>query len=254
MSERVIKGSPLPSDQLTSIAKPRRIIPKEFVRINRPLTEIASAANMQLHHESADSTHKRLTIVAKHDSHMSINKIIEEKTREFETRLNNEKDEAFRNGFEQGRTAGQADKLREIERIEKVFGDAAAAMAAKNDEYLLMTKNLLGRLSLELATAILGEAATNASKETLEFNLQRCLETLKGAGRVKVRINPVDYEFARDNGQIIEHTAKGNFHFEFEPDPSITPGGCHLESSNGTIDGRIESQFEILKDNFLQLV
>lgn len=261
MSERIIKGCPLlSSESAIAISRPRRIIPKEFVRVERPLSDPLSDANNLYGSEPVDTARKRLTIVTKHDGKgrsttcMSISQIIEEKTREFDARLQSEKEQAYKNGFDQGRTTGQADKLKDVERIEKAFGEIAAGISAGNVEFLKLADNLLARLSLELAESIIGEAATKASQEALEHNLRRCLEVLKGAGRVKVRINPVDYDFARDNGQIIEQASKGSFNFEFEPDPSITPGGCHLESPNGTVDGRIESQFEILKDNFLQSV
>jgi flagellar assembly protein FliH len=261
LSERIIKGSPLPSCQSANmVSRPRRIIPKEFVRVEQPLSDSLSDVDDFSGNEPIDTARKRLTIVTKHDAkgssttHTSISQIMEEKAREFETRLQSEKEQAYRNGFDRGRTTGHADKLKDVERIEKAFGEIAAGISASNVDFYRTADNLMARLSLELAESIIGEAATKASQETLEHNLRRCLEVLKGAGRVKVRINPVDYDFARDNGHIIEQASKGSFHFEFEPDPSITPGGCHLESPNGTVDGRIESQFEILKDNFLQLV
>ncbi len=112
----------------------------------------------------------------------------------------------------------------------------------------------MGRLSLEIAEAVIGEAAMKLSGELLEYNLKRCLEVLSGSGVVTIRVSPSDYDTAREKIDIIFRKNKDRFNFKVEPDSSITPGGCLLESPGGAIDGRIENQFNLIRENFLQMV
>ena len=110
------------------------------------------------------------------------------------------------------------------------------------------------QLAVEVAEAVIGEALTRSSKELLDHNLKRCLDILGGSGKVIVRINPSDYEFAES--ELLARLGKESDRFavEFEPDPLISPGGCFVETEGGAIDARVESQVEQLKNSFLQLV
>ena len=112
----------------------------------------------------------------------------------------------------------------------------------------------MGKLSLEIAEAVIGEAAMKSSSELLEYNLKRCIEGLGGSGEVIVKINPGDYDHVRDKIDAVFDSNDGKFNFKFEPDSSITPGGCYLETPGGEIDGRIDSQFKLVKENFLQII
>ena len=80
------------------------------------------------------------------------------------------------------------------------------------------------------------------------------MDILSGSGVVTIKINPSDYDNTREKIEMIFAKNKDKFKFKFEPDSSITPGGCLIESPGGDIDGRIENQFNLIKENFLQMV
>lgn len=184
---------------------------------------------------------------------MGINQLVESKVREFEERFQFEKEQALSQGISQGEARGIKEGLKGVERIERLFDNILKEFQTEKENFYIEAEAGVAKLALEIAEAIIGEAAANSSEDVLHHNLKRCLNSLKTSGKIKIRISPLDYDYARTNTQLINQAASENCSLEFEPDPSIAPGGCYLETISGAIDGRLESQFDIIKDNFLQI-
>jgi flagellar biosynthesis/type III secretory pathway protein FliH len=260
LSKRVLKGDSLPvTDEISkSVQGSRRIIPKECVRIERrksPAT-VGQTGETGFHHEKGklkDYLPLSTKINFKNPlSSLAINQLVEERVREFEERFQMEKEQAFSEGINQGETRGYKKCLGRVEELQKTFDNLVLEFGEQKEKLYKEMETVVGRLALDIAEAVIGEAAASVSGQIIEQNLKKCLSAMKGSGRVKIRINPIDFEFAREYTKILER-AHERFNLEFEPDPSIAPGGCLLESTGGAVDGRLESQFEIVKDTFLQI-
>lgn len=183
-----------------------------------------------------------------------INIKVAEKTRELEEKYKLEKEQAYKDGYNKGKTDGFTEGASSLGEIEN-FLDAINKEVILSKEYLLKNaEEIMAKLSLEIAEAVIGEAAMKSSNELLGYNLERCLGILGGSGKVLIRVSPNDYEFAKDKIEVLFSKKRDKFNFEFEPDSNITPGGCYIESSGGAIDGRIENQFDLVKENFLQMI
>ncbi|UCC80867.1 MAG: hypothetical protein JSW64_05775 [Candidatus Zixiibacteriota bacterium] len=183
-----------------------------------------------------------------------VDKLLAEKCRELEEFYTTEKETAYQNGYERGKAEGFDEGAKSLGPLEVLFENINKEVIASREHLLKNAEEIMGRLSLKIAEAVIGEAAMKISGELLENNLKRCLEVLSGSGIVTVKVNPSDYDTARDKIDIIFKKNKDRFNFKIEPDSSITPGGCLLESPGGAIDGRIENQFKLIKENFLQMV
>ncbi|UCE67773.1 MAG: hypothetical protein JSU85_07145 [Candidatus Zixiibacteriota bacterium] len=184
----------------------------------------------------------------------SVDNLIAEKSRELEEYYDMEKETAYQQGYEQGKADGFSEGVKSLEPLETLLKDINKEVIASREHLLGNAEEIMGRLSLEIAEAVIGEAAMKLSGDLLEYNLKRCLEILSGSGEVAIKVNPCDYDTAREKIDIVFRKNRDRFNFRFEPDPSITPGGCFIESPGGAIDGRIENQFNLIKENFLQMI
>jgi flagellar biosynthesis/type III secretory pathway protein FliH len=182
-----------------------------------------------------------------------INQIVEERLKESEEMHQLEKNQVYEEALSQGEARGIEKGHQAIEKIEKLLIKISKESDAHSQVFFNEIEKGIKSLALEMAGTIIGEAAAESSSAILEQNLKRCLSVLKGSGKTKIRINPVDYDFMREKANLFDSGMKDRYIFEFEPDPSIAPGGCYLESSHGAVDGRLESQFELLKDSLLEL-
>jgi flagellar assembly protein FliH len=246
------------------INRPRRIIPADEVIIDSaespisPPDEWRDSASLPDSTESPESSGQLSTPPI--DSQCSpddvalVNSLVEERVRAFEQRFQDEKELAYKDGYSQGKTRGYQEGISVMQKIEDLLNEIHNDIKSHHESFTSRAGEILGKLALEIAQTVIGEAVMKSSKGLFEHNLKRCLDILAGSGEVRIRINPAEYEYAREFLQAVKPRDGDRFSFEFEPDPTITPGGCFIETSNGAIDARIESQFEQIKDNFLQLV
>ena len=246
------------------IDTPRRIIPAAEVIIDLPESPISppdgwrdtaglpgSAESPELSGQLSTSTdHSQCSP----DDVTLVNRLVEERVRAFEQRFQDEKELAYKDGYTQGKTKGYQEGISVTQKIEDLLDEIHNNIRSHHETFTSRAGETLGKLALEIAQTVIGEAVMKSSKELFEHNLKRCLDILAGSGEVRIRINPAEYEYAREFLQAAKPKDSDRFSFEFEPDSTITPGGCFIETSNGAIDARIESQFEQIKDNFLQLV
>ncbi len=267
MSNRIIKDALLESSKtIVDIPKPRRVIPAEDVIIEKPLLintgidrvrrKVDSSRRLSGNVNEAGDNEKDGILADDNISGNStvINMLVERKVREFEERFQAEKEAAYREGFDQGKSRGFQDGIAKTADLESLLNEINSTLISERDNLLAKSEEVITRLVIEVAEAVIGEAVMKSSKELLDYNLKRCLEVLGGSGKVTVRINPSDYEFAEEEllGKLRGDIDR--FVFQFEPDPTISPGGCFIESDGGAIDARVESQFEQIKNSFLQLV
>ena len=266
MFSRVIKKSTYDFDGPIPIGstRPRRIIPAEEIMLE-PVEPLISRAvitdNQDKLTESAEDVDpsERLSTSPRDyggspENIALVNNLVEEKVRAFEQRFQEEKELAYKEGYAQGKSKGYDEGISVTGKIENLLAEIHNEFKSQHETFISRAGEILGKLALEIAQAVIGEAVMKSSRELFEYNLKRCLDVLAGAGPVRIRINPVEYEHAREYLQSVKPKDSDRFSFEFVPDPSITPGGCFIETSSGAIDARIESQFEQIKSNFLQLV
>jgi len=183
-----------------------------------------------------------------------IDNLLAEKTRELEEFYSNEKEQAYNNGYDQGKIDGFEEGKKSLEPVETLLENINKEVITSREHLLTNAEEIMGRLSLEIAEAVIGEAAMKLSGELLEYNLKRCLDVLSGSGKVTIKVNPSDYEMVKEMIDMVFQRNKDKFNFKFEPDSSITPGGCFIESPGGAVDGRIENQFNLIRENFLQMI
>lgn len=127
---------------------------------------------------------------------------------------------------------------------------AAAALAEAQmlrGRWLESARTDLACLAVEVATALFVHA--REQDPTLVSRMcEEAVERVAGAGRISVRVAPSDADALR-------HTAvSGNLPLEVVADPSITAGGCVVESDLGSVDGRLETRTDALRQALEEVV
>jgi len=252
LHKRVIKGqiSGASAGPTKIILKPPRIIPNETARLALEPNRQISSDSMQDKTDLAGRTYTCLPKIP--GTRYEIEDLIAQRTRAIEEKLRQEIKQAHDSGLNEGKVIGYGEAIGQITRLEKILNDIKEDIEARHSSELERLGEYLGQAASILAVSIIGETALEYSGEILQQNLRRCLNLLKGSGKASIKINPLDYEFIKENTQILDNSDKGAYSFEFEPDASISPGGCYIETDNGAVDGRLESQIETLKNHFRQ--
>ena len=151
--------------------------------------------------------------------------------------------EAYENAFKQGEQAG-------IESGERMFRSAVQSLVEAARQLKQMEKDFYGRVEREILELVLATTRKVVQKE-VDSQRDMILGVLKEAigkaidrERIRVRINPSDYDLVHAHKADIVEAVDGIKHLVIEKDEAVSRGGAIVESDCGTIDARIERRFE----------
>lgn len=170
---------------------------------------------------------------------------------ELETIRLQAKESGFAEGYEEGLVEGRNKALQDagelLELLETVVDEGvklrASNLAALEDDFL--------KLSLLLADKIVRKTVEN-DITWLKPIIKDALASLGQVDEVVVLLNSFDYSLLQDYGEELQLGTRTKL--VFDQDPSITQGGCLIESENGLIDARLESRLGKLAHHLLEVL
>lgn len=177
-------------------------------------------------------------------------RLIEEAKAEAETI----REEAKTQGIEEGkadlevRVAEQAQALAEDE-CRKFLSSCEASLEELNrntSEWLQQWRNQTVHLASKLAEKVVHQKVSDEHLEVLMGWLTDSIKMLSNDRHLRVRVHPSDFEVAGKALERIANLAPQASSAQVVTDPEIKPGGCVVDSNNGSIDQQISSQIQQL--------
>jgi flagellar assembly protein FliH len=104
-------------------------------------------------------------------------------------------------------------------------------------------------LAFQLTRKIL-QYEVREHREVLATTLKRALAHVVEQNQVMVRVHPDDLQYATEIREELRLAMGDIKTLAMQGDTSVGRGGCIVESNLGTIDARIEAQFEELEQRF----
>ncbi|HHW71621.1 MAG TPA: hypothetical protein GX393_00145 [Firmicutes bacterium] len=154
--------------------------------------------------------------------------------------------EGYEEGLEEGRQKALAKASDLLSLLESTVEEAvrlrAASLRALEDDFL--------KLSVFLADKVIRKAV-EADISWLKPIIKEALEVLGTVDQMVVLLNPVDYALLQNYQQDLSLTRTK---LVFEQDPSITQGGCLIESETGLIDARLERRLGKLAHHLMEVL
>ncbi len=151
-------------------------------------------------------------------------------------------------GYTEGRETAKDEIKREFEKkinevIEK-FGPIIEKIENQAAGYGKIFESLVIKLSFMIAEKLIRSELSNKSiiKETLQNSLKKVI----GSNNIIVKLNPDDLKTLNEKSNRV--VQQGDLsQIKFEPDDSIEPGGCYVETEIGNVDARISTQLDELE-------
>ena len=155
--------------------------------------------------------------------------------------------EAYEKGFAQGEKDGLELGQKRLEAILDSFRKILEEMAQMRPNLYQKHESEMVRLVFALTRKILRQNLPLPEgwvKETLAAAFQQVLDPRK----VVLHLNPKDYQYLQTHpeGLPCRQEEKEEGQIKILADPSITRGGCYLETPFDHIDATLESQIEVL--------
>lgn len=150
--------------------------------------------------------------------------------------------QAFQEGFAEGETAGREQAAAEFREAIESFGQAVQSLAEYKPTLRHATQREVVSLALAVAQRVLRREVTLDPATVLGI-VRTCLEELNAAEVSRLQVSPRDYDVVTDYFQ--SHPVQN---LEIVSDPAVTSGGVMFETSQGTVDARIETQLEEIEN------
>jgi flagellar assembly protein FliH len=153
--------------------------------------------------------------------------------------------EAYERGFAQGEKdgleLGQKRSETIFRQLQLLFGEI---VKQREDLYQAYTREMM-QLAICLTRKILQQDLP-LPEPLIHKTLQAAFHYVKEQRKVHLRLNPNDYEHLLARPELLPFAQEpnGTEGVKMVADPTITRGGCYLETSMGDIDATLESQLD----------
>jgi len=164
--------------------------------------------------------------------------------REIERRaLAEGRSEGFRLGREAGLDEGRRAAEAELASAAGALAQAMRDLAAQRQRFLAGAKEAVLRLALAVARKIVHREVHGGG--TAARVIEAALSSACEATALRVRLSPQDREHVVQASRLQgpDGQARCLPHVELVADPSISPGGCVVETDCGSIDAQVETQW-----------
>lgn len=151
--------------------------------------------------------------------------------------------EAYEKGFEQGEKDGRELGLKRLEVVIHQLKKVLLEIERQKEGFRQAYENEMLRLMLCIGKRIFRQELI-FREEVILAVLREAFQYVTDRGKVLVRLNPVDYQYLLAHPGQVPFSTEERDGVKMIEDPSITRGGCLLETSFGEVDATFESQFD----------
>lgn len=152
-------------------------------------------------------------------------------------------------GAQAGEEAGFKKAMALINQAEKVLLEAQH----KRDEIIKGAEAEIIELVILLSEKVIKTDLTQ-NKEVVLGNVSAAVKRITGEGEITVKVNPADLSLAESRKEEFIAGLSGIEGIKVKVDPTITSGGCKIETNFGIIDARIESQLDQLAEGLREAI
>lgn len=151
--------------------------------------------------------------------------------------------EAYEKGFEQGERDGRELGLKRLEVVLHQMHQVLFEIMRQKREFQQAYEKEMLKLALNLGKRIFRQMGL-LYEEAIIAVLRDAFQYVMDRENVCVRLHPADYQY------LLSHPDKAPFPLDEKEgirliaDPSITRGGCLIDTSFGEVDATFESQFD----------
>jgi flagellar assembly protein FliH len=156
---------------------------------------------------------------------------------------------AYQEGYQVG--LHQMDDLHQ-EQSER-FSEIKADVERRIEEFWTMIEPELLRLSVDISKKIVRQRIEEDNEFVLT-TVRDAIRQLRDRQDLKIRVSPEDYGLLRERKEDIISSCDGIRTLEIIDDRRVDQGGCLIESGNGNLDARLETQFDEVESALMEAV
>lgn len=158
------------------------------------------------------------------------------------------KQDGFKQGHDDGYSAGESEIERLVERLRKMV----EALMLRREEILKETEQQIVELVI-LMTRKVVKIISETQKTAIMSNVLAALKKVKSRGNVILHVNLEDLKLATANADEFIKRVENIQGITVVEDSTVEKGGCVVETDFGAIDARISSQLSELEEKIMEI-
>jgi len=143
--------------------------------------------------------------------------------------------------YEEGSRAAEEELETAKSAMDQRLAEIEADAAKQIEDFWKSIEPELLTLSVEIAGKIIRREIDGQQEFILE-TIKAGLYQLRDRRDVKIRVSSEDYKFIREHKEDLAASFDGVQSLELIDDRRVSQGGCIIETSNGHLDARVETQ------------
>ncbi|GBC93904.1 Yop proteins translocation protein L [bacterium HR15] len=159
--------------------------------------------------------------------------------------------QAHQQGYREGYQAGEQEAYarfeaayqEQIAQLREEVNAFLCQLQAQFDEYLRLLEAQMLELTLQIARKVIRDEMRQQPEHVLAV-IRDTLRRVQGFGKVRVRVNPLDLELARQQKPMLLTVVDTVEGLEIVEDRRVDQGGCLIETPQGIYDARISTQLD----------
>jgi flagellar assembly protein FliH len=186
-------------------------------------------------------------------AHLEIERerIREELKRELDARIESVLQESRSQGLKEGLELAKAEAQREAERQHEAVTQTLATVAEVAERQIAGAEDAIVGIAFESVCKILGRDAVD--RKVVRAMVQQVLARVGQEEGVRVHLHPRDCAVLRNGGKAPFPGRNGRMKVELVADEEVGLGGCVVEASGGSLDARLETQVQRLREALLKV-
>ncbi|MHB9093033.1 MAG: FliH/SctL family protein [Eubacteriales bacterium] len=198
---------------------------------------------------------KELIETARLESEKIIKSANEEATRtvsEGREKIKKIEDEAqqqgWQDGYEHGLRSAEQEYFNKIEEAQNLVEKAHK----ERQEVIVGSEDEIVQLAIAVARKVIGHELA-ANPDTIVDIVKRAIQKVTDREELTIRVNPDNLDCAINSQDEITQSVKGVRKLKILSDPTVSLGGCVVESPNGTVDARMERQLSEIEQALMEV-
>jgi len=169
---------------------------------------------------------------------------------EIDSEIKHVKLEAYNKGLEDGMNRGRIQVLQDVGTELKILKGLIEGADKLKDELYSKIENDVVEIALMIARKIIGEIAEK-DRDVVVNSAKEAIKRASDREVLRIRVAPADYDALNKKRSELLQCIDGIKSLLIEVDESVQPGGCLIETNQGDIDARIESQFKVIQGSLM---
>ena len=158
------------------------------------------------------------------------------------------KDDAYKEGFEAGRLQGMQQRYDEAEPLAQQVNKILEQLDSLRKVVRCQAEEELVKLALQISKNIVAEEI-KLNQDVIKNIVQAALHETEVQGKIYLYLHPDDYEFLLKSKTELERYLSEEQNLVIRQNPEMQPGSINVESDEEIISRSIEEQFNLIEEN-----